>query len=1136
MIISAIMSHGFHPERISRSNGVRSILLVFTVWCSFAGQLALAATATVTLSNLSVTYNGHPQSPTVTTSPPNLPISFNYTPGGTTAPTNAGSYTVVATINDATYQGSATSTFQISKAALTVTADNKTRFQGSANPPLTVSYSGFVNGESELIISALQGISFTAPSASTTAVPSSPVGSYPISLSGGSTLNYTFNLQSGTLTVTSTSPSDWISRNSGTGNALSATASNGSAFVAVGNLSGPILTSSDGIVWTSRAPNAVRFGLGAAWGGGKFVVVGDSGAIVTSLDGISWTNRISPVVGQLASVVWNGSQFVAVGGGPSGGTIITSPDGIAWTGRASGTATALTGVAWGGGLFVAIGNNTVLTSSDGVRWNSRAPSVTANLYAVTWGTNGFVAVGEATSLSVSGGIVTTTSTGVILTSPDGISWTSRNSGTANSINGVTWNGSEFVAVGGAGTILTSLDGISWTSRLSRTSASLSGIAWGGNIYVVVGSGGTILTAGVQLAQPVAKVTQNLNLPPLPTLTPSITALPKPELLATQFSTFYSANRGSFDPQTQSYFDAARPNADWMSNPDTKKLFLKAGAGIKDTANAVSVASMLLDLGQLTGALRAGTAIGGSDAYTLLSDAYDIDNRAGVTNTTVDHIVKYVEAAVDVGFLAAFALGAAPEIAAIGAGLGLVAIVYGDFIAPQLTKFGQDPPDPNFTTVVVPQRLVFGQLPTTGDAQFDALIKSALQSGCDTGVYVQAANQTVDKYAGALNAGSSTYATVQMEAFLSFMASYNLASQKASADAAALSAYMKSAGMTAPSEASGNLALVQQKLRTAGFSQAALTYYGKLGLTDSQIEERRQIILGMQAPAVPIDLSFSTQGAAALLNQATSVADSKLINLSVRTSAGSGDSTLIAGFAMSGQAQKSLLVRAIGPTLLTFGVGSPLPNPRLDLYSGANIIQTNNGWQSSLASKFSALGAFSLPIGSKDSALSVTLGNGSYTAQVVSNDGATGIALVEIYDDSTVASTSRLTNISARSQVGSGAGILIAGFVIGGNSTKQLLIRAVGPSLGAFGVGGTLVDPKLQIFQSNTLIAANDDWGQSSDPTVIQTASQNVGAFALPMTSKDSVLLVALPPGSYTAQVSGVGGTTGVALVEIYDAP
>ena len=153
-------------------------------------------------------------------------------------------------------------------------------------------------------------------------------------------------------------------------------------------------------------------------------------------------------------------------------------------------------------------------------------------------------------------------------------------------------------------------------------------------------------------------------------------------------------------------------------------------------------------------------------------------------------------------------------------------------------------------------------------------------------------------------------------------------------------------------------------------------------------------------------------------------------------------------------------------------------------------------------------------------------------QVSAASGATGVALAEIYDASPTydATTARLINVSARTLAGTGGNILIAGFAIGGTTSKTVLIRAVGPGLAPFGLTGLLADPKLELYAGATLVTANDNWWNGGPrPAVFDS----VGAFQLPAFSKDAALLVTLAPGSYTAQVSSIGNTTGVALIEVY---
>ena len=140
--------------------------------------------------------------------------------------------------------------------------------------------------------------------------------------------------------------------------------------------------------------------------------------------------------------------------------------------------------------------------------------------------------------------------------------------------------------------------------------------------------------------------------------------------------------------------------------------------------------------------------------------------------------------------------------------------------------------------------------------------------------------------------------------------------------------------------------------------------------------------------------------------------------------------------------------------------------------------------------------------------------------------------MEVYDSDPGSPAATFANVSARNQVGTGDNLLVVGFAISGSAEKTFLIRAVGPTL-AFAVAGSLPDPKLEVFRGSTLLQSNDDWGGT---TTLSNAFSQVGAFPLPGTSKDAALLVTLQPGSYTAQVSGVGGTTGVGLIEVYELP
>jgi hypothetical protein len=298
--------------------------------------------------------------------------------------------------------------------------------------------------------------------------------------------------------------------------------------------------------------------------------------------------------------------------------------------------------------------------------------------------------------------------------------------------------------------------------------------------------------------------------------------------------------------------------------------------------------------------------------------------------------------------------------------------------------------------------------------------------------------------------------------------------------------------------------------------------------------------------IATNTSGSVPSAAATLAVMATSNPGRLTNLACRADVGTGASILIAGFVVGGAGTtgpQNLLVRGVGPALAGFGATGVLPDPELQLYNTmATLVDSNTGWginAAAITAADSAVGAFALsPTTSHDTALLESLASGGYTAQVSGASTDTGVALAEIYDATPAgtytAATPRLTNLSARADVGTGGNILIAGFVIGGSTAKTVLIRASGPALAPYGITGFLPDPKLQLFSGSTVLATNVGWAANAQITAVATA---VGAFSWGVAgTADSALLVTLPPGAYTAQISGASGDTGVALVEVYDVP
>ena len=272
----------------------------------------------------------------------------------------------------------------------------------------------------------------------------------------------------------------------------------------------------------------------------------------------------------------------------------------------------------------------------------------------------------------------------------------------------------------------------------------------------------------------------------------------------------------------------------------------------------------------------------------------------------------------------------------------------------------------------------------------------------------------------------------------------------------------------------------------------------------------------------------TSTAASLTVTATSTTAPRLSNLSVRTAL-TANQIVIVGFTMSG-GSKSVLLRAVGPTLTAFGVPDVMANPKLDLYTGQTKVNSNDNWGGSaaLSASFQSVGAFSYAASASLDAALVTSIEGGRTLQV--SGPTAGTVLVEGYDAGT-GDTPRFTNLSARNKVGIGSNILIAGFTLAGEGARNLLIRAVGPKLSEFGVTGVLTDPMLEIYSGSTKIAENDNWSAT-----LATTAASVGAFALTAGSKDAAITVSLPKGGYTVQVSGVDSGVGEAIVEIYELP
>jgi hypothetical protein len=279
---------------------------------------------------------------------------------------------------------------------------------------------------------------------------------------------------------------------------------------------------------------------------------------------------------------------------------------------------------------------------------------------------------------------------------------------------------------------------------------------------------------------------------------------------------------------------------------------------------------------------------------------------------------------------------------------------------------------------------------------------------------------------------------------------------------------------------------------------------------------------------------------------------RLVNIStrVKVSANDANGATIAGFVVTGSSAKQMLVRAVGPSLSSYGIGSPLADPTLKIFdSTGKVIATNSGWNNDaqIATAADGVGAFKLNAGSKDAAVLISLQPGTYTAQVQSATNS-GTVLIEVYDVTANAAvpTKQLVNISTRAAVGTGDDVVVGGFVVAGNDPKRVLIRAVGPGLTAYGVTGVLNDPMLKLYSGSTVVAQNDNWGTAQTVTgstltpataaEITAADTASGAFPLTTGSSDAAIVATLAPGTYSVIVSGANNSTGSVLLEVYELP
>src|SRR5213082_302907 len=257
---------------------------------------------------------------------------------------------------------------------------------------------------------------------------------------------------------------------------------------------------------------------------------------------------------------------------------------------------------------------------------------------------------------------------------------------------------------------------------------------------------------------------------------------------------------------------------------------------------------------------------------------------------------------------------------------------------------------------------------------------------------------------------------------------------------------------------------------------------------------------------------------------------RLGNISTRSFVQTGDNVMIGGFIVQGTQPKRVIIRAIGPELSQYGVPDPLQDPTLELHDGTGaLIGTNDNGQTTIIGGIITHDQVQeiqdsgyAPGDGRESAIIADLPAGNYTAIVRGVNSTIGVALVEVYDLAT--GTSILGNISTRSFVQTDDNVMIGGFIVQGTQPKRVIIRAIGPELGQFGVPDPLQDPTLELHDgTGALIGRNDNWQTTIIGGVItQDQVQDIiNSGHAPGDPSESAIIAELPAGNYTAIVRGV---------------
>lgn len=320
--------------------------------------------------------------------------------------------------------------------------------------------------------------------------------------------------------------------------------------------------------------------------------------------------------------------------------------------------------------------------------------------------------------------------------------------------------------------------------------------------------------------------------------------------------------------------------------------------------------------------------------------------------------------------------------------------------------------------------------------------------------------------------------------------------------------------------------------------------------DSRGHRRPHLYTGPRLPVsrqiapAPAQEALVVPHSAVGLNSSRLEIKSGLSSLSTQAFVGPSSGPLIAGFVLGGPGPKRVLLRAAGPALAELGCANWLSYPRIRLFDAGGVVrgesEEGEAKRRAIECWSENVGAFPFRAETGDAALIATLQPGTYSAHVSSDSRvARGVAVVEACEltepDGASREERRFINLSALAWVSSAGRGLVTRFTVSGNSPRRLLIRGVGPGLCHFGVNDGLIDPRLELYSSSTLLTSNENW-ETLDRAEINALNAKCGAFPLQGGSCDTALIITLAPCAYTIVLRSIGGSAGRGLIEVYDAP